>query len=82
MVELHAVVGELETATKKVHQEVAILTDSSDRMEKLTDKLKIFTIWLIVFAGIQIVIAGVQTWKMFQPEPPHPVENTPGAGRA
>lgn len=34
----------------------------------LTIKLKNFIIWLIVFATAQIVIAGVQSWKMFPPE--------------
>lgn len=60
----------LAAATKKVHNEVALLTSSSERMERLTTKLKTFTVWLMVFAGIQIIIAGVQTWKMLQPERP------------
>src|SRR5258708_2209538 len=56
----------LQEATQQVHQEVAILSSSSDRMERHTITLKRFTVALIVFAVIQIVIAGVQTWKMFQ----------------
>jgi hypothetical protein len=61
---------ELGQATEKSVQEVIRLADSSDKMEVLTSKLKKFTIWLLVFAGAQIIIAGVQTWRMFQPDKP------------
>ena len=67
---LESLTGKLIGETEKVHREVAILSDSSNRMENLTKKLKRFTFWLIVFAGIQIAVAGIQTWKMFQPERP------------
>jgi hypothetical protein len=63
---LTEVVHSLREATHQVHQEVAILNSSSDRMERHTITLKNFTIALIVFAVIQIAIAGAQTWKMFQ----------------
>lgn len=67
---IQELISSLNTATDKVHMEVARLADSSGKVEHLTIKLKTFTIWLIFFAGIQIAIAGVQTWKMFQREPP------------
>lgn len=70
MLEIGNEIINLAAATKKVHNEVALLTSSSERMERLTTKLKTFTVWLMVFAGIQIIIAGVQTWKMLQPERP------------
>jgi hypothetical protein len=60
---------DLTDATKDVHREVSLLNSSSDRMEHHTITLKRFTVALIVFAVIQIVIAGVQTWKMFQNDP-------------
>ena len=54
----------------RVGDAVKSLADSSSKMEALTVKLKQFTIWLMAFAIIQIAIASVQTWKMFQPEKP------------
>jgi hypothetical protein len=66
-----AVKGELEKLTR----EVSILSNSSDRMEKLTVGLKVFTVWLLVFAGIQIIIACAQTWKMFQPQNSSAISN-------
>ena len=59
----------LVEATNGVHREVAILADSSGKVEKLTVNLRTLTIWLIIFAGLQILIAVVQTWKMFRAEP-------------
>jgi hypothetical protein len=55
---LTEVVHSLHEATRQVHQEVAILNSSSNRMEHHTITLKRFTVALIVFAVIQIVIAG------------------------
>ena len=66
-VKLHHQMSEL---TKEVRKEVATLRSSSDRVETLTKKLNRFTIWLLIFAGIQIVVAVIQTWRMFQPEQP------------
>jgi hypothetical protein len=58
------------------------LSDSSDRMERLTKILTRWTVWLTMFAIIQIVFIGVQTWKMFQPERPvQIVVSTPSAER-
>jgi hypothetical protein len=65
---LEGLTSELVGETGKVHTEVGLLADSSTRMETLTVALKRFTICLLVFAGLQIAIAGIQTWKMFQPE--------------
>jgi hypothetical protein len=56
--------------TKQITSTTEQLVKSSDRLETLTDKLKSLTWVLIIFAVVQIVIAGVQTWKMFQPEKP------------
>ena len=58
-------ISALTKATEQVRQEVAILSTSSDRVERLTKTLKVYTVWLLVFAAVQIAIAGVQTWKMF-----------------
>jgi hypothetical protein len=66
---LEALTGVLIKETEKVHTETAILASSSGKLESLTISLKRLTIWLIVFAGIQIVIAAVQTWKMFRDIP-------------
>jgi hypothetical protein len=66
----HDVIKELKSVEEHTRREIAILSESSDRMERLTISLKKFTIWLMIFAAIQIVIAGVQTYKMFQPEKP------------
>jgi hypothetical protein len=77
---------QLTVATNNVRQEVATLATSSIKLEDLTSKLKTLTIWLMVFAVIQIAIAAVQTWKMSQPErpvevvpppPPHSAPQTP-----
>jgi len=70
-VELGELIASLTTATHEVHREVVLLNTSSERMERHTITLKQFTVVLIIFAAIQIVIAGVQTWKMFQPEAQH-----------
>jgi hypothetical protein len=50
-----------------VARETAILADSSKKMEELTKKLQRYTIWLMIFAFVQIVVAGVQTWKLIYP---------------
>jgi hypothetical protein len=50
---------------------ITLLNTSSDRMESHTVKLKWFTAVLIFFAVVQIGIAGIQTWKMFQPDAKH-----------
>jgi Phage integrase family len=81
----HDIIKELKSVEERTRREIAILSDSSDRMERLTLSLKRFTIWLMVFAAVQIVIAGIQTYKMFQPEPsavaaprpPHSAPQTP-----
>ena len=70
-VQLGELIASLTTATHEVHREVVLLNTSSERMERHTITLKQFTVVLIIFAAIQIVIAGVQTWKMFQPEAQH-----------
>jgi hypothetical protein len=72
-VEVVKLTDKLIAATNGVHTEVQALASSSDRLEGLTKKLKAFTICLIVFAGIQIAVAAIQTWKMFQPEPERPI---------
>jgi hypothetical protein len=61
---------ELSEATNKVHREVALLAASSEKMERLTANLQKLTIYMMVFAGIQIAVATVQTWKAFFPTPP------------
>jgi hypothetical protein len=68
--QLTGLTAEMTQATRDVHREVGILATSSEKLETLTEDLKTFTIWLMIFAGIQIAIVGVQTWKMFQPEKP------------
>jgi hypothetical protein len=46
-VRLGELISALTDATNKVHQEVAILSSSSDRVERLTQTLKAYTIWLL-----------------------------------
>ena len=67
----------LNQATETVKTEVRDLTDSSNKMEQLTRTLKILTIWLIVFAAIQVLIAVIQTKKMYEPIPAPQIELTP-----
>jgi hypothetical protein len=64
---------QLKSVSEVTANHIQRLADSSIIAEKLTDKLKTLTIWLIIFAGVQIAIAIVQTWKMFQPEPERPI---------
>jgi hypothetical protein len=64
----------VRTATEGVDKQVSRLADSSDKMEGLTIKLKNLTVALIIIAVAQTVVAGIQTWKMFTPEPERPVQ--------
>ena len=66
-VRLAELISSLNKATDTVKTEVRDLTDSSNQMERLTRSLKVLTIWLMVFAGVQIVIATIQTIKMYEP---------------
>jgi hypothetical protein len=58
---------DLNAATERNHSAVEALVKSSNRMEWLT-------IVIGLFALVQLLIAGLQTWKMFQPEPERPVQ--------
>ena len=87
--ELHSEMSELTKQMKEgaasTYREVSLLSESSNRMEGRTHALKMFTIWLLVFVGIQMGIGVIQTWKMLQPERPiQVVVQVPptGAGQA
>ena len=76
-VRLAELIASLNQATDTVKTEVRDLTDSSNKMEQLTRSLKVLTFVLIVFAGVQILIAVIQTIKMYEPPPAPQVELTP-----
>jgi hypothetical protein len=61
---------EMVKETRNVHQEVALLTDSSNRLEKLTVTLKSLTIWLIILAVLAVVVpVGIEIWRAVREEP-------------
>jgi hypothetical protein len=64
MDELEKRIKELDASTNKVHQEVAILSSSSDRLEGLTRTLKNLTWALILLALLTAAVPIlVEEWK-------------------
>jgi hypothetical protein len=55
----------LTDATNKVHQEVAILSSSSDRLERLTKRLNGLTWVLIVLTSIAVVVPIGLIWNAY-----------------
>jgi hypothetical protein len=66
--------GKLIQATDRVHQEVAILTKSSERLEKLTKTLRNLT-WVLIFLTVlaAVVPIGIETWKAYHENLPAPI---------
>jgi hypothetical protein len=63
-IQLSELMQSLGNATNKVHEEVAILNSSSDRLEKLTKTLKNLTWALIVLTIAALIVPiGVEVWK-------------------
>jgi len=63
-VRLEELISALTKATELVRREVGILADSSERMERHTVRLNLYTVALLIFACVQIAIAVVQTLKV------------------
>jgi hypothetical protein len=65
---LAGLITSLTDATNKVHQEVAILNSSSDRLEGLTRRLNRLTWVLIILTFLAVVVpAGLDFWKAYHP---------------
>jgi hypothetical protein len=74
---LNSTTERLIVATQQVHQEVAILSSSSDRLETLTKKVKNLT-WALFFLTLSaaIVPIGIEVWKAYH-EPPTTLQTVP-----
>ncbi len=71
MDELEKRIKELDGSTNKVHQEVAILSSSSDRLEALTRTLKNLTWALIVLTIAAVAVPiGIEVWKAYHEASP------------
>src|SRR5574340_217276 len=75
---LEALSAALIKETANVHREVAILANSSEKLEKLTLTLKNLT-WALIFLTVLAVGTpiGIEVWKAFHPEAEKPVHVSP-----
>jgi hypothetical protein len=67
---LAQLINSLTDATNKVHQEVALLGSSSDRLEKLTKTLRNLT-WVLIVVTVLLGAesVGIEVWKAYHERP-------------
>jgi len=68
--EMRDLLKQMSGINAETFNQVSVLTGSSLRLEKLTERLKTLTIWLIVLTVLSLIVpVSIEGWKAIREEP-------------